>query len=82
MLPLLDGVLETKKLLLGEQEKRRKAFLGKVRESEGQDLAALLEAYRKARDEDKDTVKKAQEQLREVLTLGQEAKLVGLNILD
>lgn len=81
--PLLDGCLETRELLLNEAETRRQGFLEKVRAtSDAEALAKLLEEFRLARQADESTVKQSMDQLREVLTVEQEAKLVGLGILD
>ena len=83
VMPLLDTVLDTRELLQREGETRREAFLRKVRETTDQQaLATLLADYRKSRETDLEQVKAASSQLREVLTVEQEAKLVGLNILD
>ncbi|MGE0710182.1 MAG: Spy/CpxP family protein refolding chaperone [Planctomycetota bacterium] len=83
LVPLLDGVFETRKLLVAEQDKRRNAFLEKVRATTGEtELAALLKKYREDRDQDKETLKKAQKKLVEALTPEQEALLVAMNILD
>lgn len=81
--PLLDTCLETRELLMREGETRRQAFLEKARQTT--DAAALtkaLEEFRAAREADKATATQAMSQLREVLTVEQEAKLVGLGILD
>lgn len=81
--PLLDTVLETRELLMREEGERRNQFMEKVRGTTDQAaLAKLLEEYRAKREADKATGKKAMDQLREVLTVEQEAKLVGLGILD
>ena len=83
IVPLLDGVLETQKLLQQEQDRRRQEFLKKVREGAvGDELAKLLGDYRASRAADRETVVAAQTQLREILTLEQEAAMVGMNILD
>lgn len=83
IVPMLDSVLNTRKLLLDSQRKRRGDFLKQVRETNDEEqLKTLLAKYRKAREEDKKTLKKAQAQLLEALTPVQEAKLVALNILD
>ena len=83
VLPMLDTVLETRELLMREGQERRDAFLKTAREeSDPQALAAALEAFRKAKADDKAQLAASQEQLREVLTLEQEAKLVALNVLD
>lgn len=83
VLPLLDTVLETRKLVMQEQARRRDAFLESVRSTtDAGALTQLLTDYRAAREADKAQVTQAQAQLREVLTVEQEAKLVGLNILD
>lgn len=81
--PLLDTCLETRELLMSEGETRRQAFLQKARETtEPEALGKLLEEFRASREADKGTVKATMDQLREVLTVEQEAKLVGLGILD
>lgn len=83
VLPRLDTVLDTRELLQREQQTRRQDFLKKAREtSDGDALNALLAEFRAAREADKDQVKASMDQLREVLTLEQEVKLVGLNVLD
>ncbi|HBP17369.1 MAG TPA: hypothetical protein DEA08_06210 [Planctomycetes bacterium] len=83
LVPMLDSVLETRKLLVTEADKRRKELLEKVRNTTAEtELSALLSTYRKARDEDKATLAKAQAKLTEVLTPEQEAVLVALNILE
>ena len=83
VMPLLDAVLDTRELLQREGDERRDGFLKKVRETTDQQaLATLLAEYRTARDKDGETLKQSSAQLREVLTVEQEAKLVGLNILD
>ena len=47
LVPLLDGVIETRKLLKAEGEKRRKAFLQSVRStSDEAQLSELLKKYR------------------------------------
>lgn len=81
--PLLDTCLETRELLMTEAETRRQAFLQKARETtEPEALGKLLEEFRASREADKGTVKATMDQLREVLTVEQEAKLVGLGVLD
>lgn len=81
--PRLESVLETRKLILSETERRRDAFRKKIREaSDPVAIEALLKDYREAQKADTEHLKAAQAQLRELLTLPQEAKLVALNILD
>lgn len=83
VLPRLDTVLETRKLVLEEQNRRRDEFLKKVKETtDGSELAKLLADFRAAKGNDGESLKAAQSQLTEVLTVEQEAKLVALNILD
>ena len=83
VMPLLDAVLDTRELLQREGDQRRDEFMKKVRETtDQQQLATLLADLRKARETDTETLKQASSQLREVLTVEQECKLVGLNILD
>lgn len=81
--PLLDTCLETRELLMQEAEARRQQFLQQAREASAPEaLGKLLEEFRAAREQDKGQVKQAMDQLREVLTVEQEAKLVGLGVLD
>ncbi|MBX3467805.1 MAG: hypothetical protein KF878_13050 [Planctomycetes bacterium] len=81
--PLLDTTLETRELLMQEGESRRQQFLQKARETtDAEALGKLLDQFRLSREQDKATVKQAMDQLREVLTVEQEAKLVGLGVLD
>lgn len=81
--PLLDACLETRELLVQEGERRRQEFLQKAREtSEPEALGKLLEEFRAAREADQAQGRQAMDQLREVLTVEQEAKLVGLGVLD
>ncbi|MCO5170317.1 MAG: hypothetical protein M9894_28610 [Planctomycetes bacterium] len=81
--PLLDTCLETRELLMAEGETRRQSFLQKARETtDAEALGKLLDQFRVSREQDKATVKQAMDQLREVLTVEQEAKLVGLGVLD
>ena len=83
VLPRLDTVLDTREMLNNEQQTLRQDFLKKARETtEGDALNALLTEFRAAQDADREQVKAAMDQLREVLTLEQEVKLVGLNVLD
>ncbi len=83
VLPLLDATLETRSLMQEEGERRRQAFLEKARAStDPEGLTKLLAEFRASREQDKGTVKQAMDQLREVLTVEQEAKLVGLGVLD
>ncbi len=83
VLPLLDSVLETRRLQLEEQERRRQALLEQVRQTtDGDALQKLLTEYRASKQADEVQLAQAQTQLREVLTVEQEAKLVGLNVLQ
>jgi Spy/CpxP family protein refolding chaperone len=83
VVPLLDTVLETRKLILSEGERRRGEFTKKVKEtSDPEALTKLLADFRSAQKADQEQLAAAQAQLHEILTLDQEAKLVGLNILD
>ncbi|MEZ6187021.1 MAG: hypothetical protein R3F62_18680 [Planctomycetota bacterium] len=83
VLPRLDTVLDTRELLQREQDTRRQDFLKKARETQdGDALNGLLAEFRSAQEADQEQVKAAMDQLREVLTLEQEVKLVGLNVLD
>ena len=66
-----------------DKQKRRDEFKKKVRKSEDPgELTALLREFREALEDDKKQLVAAQDKLRELLTLQQEAKLVGLQILD
>ncbi|RMG19120.1 MAG: hypothetical protein D6731_00300 [Planctomycetota bacterium] len=81
--PLLDTVFHTRQLILEEQERRRDELRRKLRETNDPEvLQKLLAEFRDANRADRDQLKAAQEQLREVLTVEQEARLVALNILD
>lgn len=81
--PLLDTCLETRELLVQEGERRRQEFLQKARETQDPEaLGKLLEEFRASREADKATARQTMDQLREVLTVEQEAKLVGLGVLD
>jgi hypothetical protein len=83
VMPLLDTVLETRDTLMREGEDRRQQFLQAARGTTDQAaLTKLLEDFRTAREADRALVKAAMDQLREVLTVEQEARLVGLNVLD
>ncbi len=83
VLPLLDTVLETRKLMLEEAKRRRDEFRKKARESSDPDeLTRLLKEFRSAAAEDKKQVAAVGDALRELLTLQQEAQLVGLQILN
>ncbi|MGE0712371.1 MAG: hypothetical protein AB7N76_01515 [Planctomycetota bacterium] len=81
--PLVDGVLETDRLLDGEGTKRQQRYREAVAKT--QDPAALgplLDRYRKEQAEDRATREKARAKLREVLTKPQEARLVALGLLE
>jgi hypothetical protein len=81
--PLVDGLLETQKLLGQAQRERKKAFQEAALASDDEEaLAQLLATYRKEQAEDKKTIAKARETFREVLSPGQEAKAVALGLLD
>lgn len=81
--PRLDTVLETRDLTQREAQRAREEFMTKVRETTDQAaLQKLLADYRTARESGKAQEKTAMDGLRELLTVEQEAKLVGLGILD
>lgn len=81
--PLVDGLLETQKLLGQAQRERKQAFQKAALESDDEEaLAKLLATYRKEQAEDQKTIAKARETFREVLSPGQEAKAVALGLLD
>ncbi|MBL4848761.1 MAG: hypothetical protein JKY65_24840 [Planctomycetes bacterium] len=81
--PLVDGVLQTRRILREEGQTRRAVYLEKVAKLEdAAAVAALLAEFRKQRKEDEESLKKSRHALRETLTAIQEARLVGLGILD
>ncbi len=81
--PRLDTVLETRDLTQREAQRAREEFMTKVRETADQAaLQKLLADFRTARESGKSQEKAAMDGLRELLTVEQEAKLVGLGILD
>ena len=79
--PRLEGLLETRKLLQGEQGKRLAAFRASLADADPTKVEQALAEFRQARDEDEATIQKAQERVREVLTPVQEAKLVAAGLL-
>ena len=81
--PLVDGLLETQKLLGQAQAERKKAFQAAALASDDDEaLGKLLETYRREKAEDQKTITKARESFREVLSPGQEAKAVALGLLE
>jgi periplasmic protein CpxP/Spy len=83
VLERLDTVLETRTLIRQEQEQRRQDFLSKVRSTtEPTELQTALGEFRAAQAADRESEQAAMNQLREVLTLEQEAQLVALGILE
>lgn len=81
--PLIDGLLETEKLLGQAQAERKKAFaVAALASDDDEALTKLLETYRKEKAEDEKTIAKARESFREVLSPGQEAKAVALGLLN
>jgi Spy/CpxP family protein refolding chaperone len=81
--PLLDAALQARETVRTDAETQRRQLLETLKETTDADaVSKLLEQYRAARSGDRSTIQQAQEQLREVLTLEQEAKLVGLGILE
>lgn len=81
--PLLDAALTARETIRTDAETQRRQLLESLKETTDADaVSKLLEQFRAARGGDRTTIQTAQDQLREVLTLEQEAKLVGLGILE
>ena len=86
-MPLVQKLLDTRVQVRVDAEKRREEFKAYVRKADGTtdaqkaEIAAKLAEYRKAVEEDKKKVKDAEQALREVLTVDNEAKLVGIGVL-
>jgi hypothetical protein len=83
IMPLVEKVIDTRSTARDEGDKKREEFLTFVKKGgTPEELKAKLDEYRKARDSEHDKVVASQKALREVLTIEQEAKLVGLGILE
>ncbi len=82
--PLLDAALQRREAAASEAEAQRRALLEKLAQAQGDDEAAvaLLEAFRAERATARAATAQVQDQLREVLTVEQEAKLVALGVLE
>lgn len=81
--PLLDAVLQGRDAARTEAETRRRELQQKVGETtDAEAIGKLLADYRAARETAHATALQTQEQLREVLTVEQEAKLVALGVLE
>jgi hypothetical protein len=87
VVPLIQKLLDVRAEVRIASEKRRSDFKEYVRKTDGStdaqkaEIAARLADYRKAVEEDKKKVKDAEAALREVLTVDNEAKLVGIGVL-
>lgn len=88
VLPLIQKVLDARAEARTNGDKRKEEFTSFVKKATGADdqgkveIQKRLEDYRKAREVDQQKIKEAQANLREVLTIDNEAKLVSLGILD
>lgn len=81
--PLLDTLVRTQQLLQGQRAQRRKKYVQAIAKTNDEEQhKALLKQFRKENAEDQATLKKARAQLAESLTPSQEAKLVGLGLLE
>jgi Spy/CpxP family protein refolding chaperone len=87
VMPLVQKLLDVRAEVRVAGEKRRDEFKTFVRKADATtdaqkaELANKLAEYRKAVDEDKKKIKDAEQALREVLTIDNEAKLVGIGVL-
>jgi hypothetical protein len=87
VMPLVQKLLDVRAEVRTAGEKRREDFKQYVRKADGStdaqkaEIAAKLAEYRKAVESDKKRVKDAEQALREVLTVDNEAKLVGIGVL-
>lgn len=79
--PLLDAVLTGRNTDREAQRTRRDAFLKKLDGADEATVTTLLTEFRAENTKAEEARKKAGEDLREVLTVTQEAKLVGLGVL-
>jgi Spy/CpxP family protein refolding chaperone len=79
--PLLDAVLKGRETDRDAQRTRREAFMKKLEGADEATVTTLLTEYRAENSKAEEARKKTAEDLREVLTLTQEAKLVGLGVL-
>ncbi len=88
VLPLIQKVLDARAEARTSYEKRKEEFTDFSKKATGQDDAGKaaiqkrLDEFRRAREADLEKIKDAESALREVLTIGNEAKLVALGILD
>jgi periplasmic protein CpxP/Spy len=81
--PLLDATLTARETSRADDDTRRRAFSDKLKETtDPEAVNTLLAEFRAAREAGRATVKTSQDQLREVLTVDQEAKLVALGLLE
>jgi hypothetical protein len=83
IIPKVDAVITARAALREARRERRRdlsrAVHGGAKEDE---VKERLHALRKKEDQLKDDLDKAQEQLREILALEQEARLVAIGVLD
>lgn len=81
--PLLDAVLQGRDVGRADAETRRRELQQKVAETtDPEAIGKLLAEFRAAREAARAAALQSQEQLREVLTVEQEAKLVALGVLE
>ena len=81
--PLLDALLAAREAAERDGEQSRRRLLGQARGApDAAALTGLLEEHRRERGRGLGAVRQAQARLREVLTVGQEARLVGIGLLD
>lgn len=81
--PLLDAVLQGREAGRGDADTARRTLQQKVSETtDPEAIGKLLSEFRAAREAARATALQTQEQLREVLTVEQEAKLVALGVLE
>jgi hypothetical protein len=88
VMPLVQKVLDARAEARVNGDKRRAEFTEFVKKVGGTDEAAKnelqkkLDEFRKAREAEQARIRDAQQALREVLTIENEAKLVAIGILD
>lgn len=83
VVPLLDALLAAREAAERDGERLRRQLLGQVRgTSDAAAVTGLLEEHRRERERGMGALREAQARLREVLTVGQEARLVGIGLLE
>lgn len=81
--PLLDALLAAREAAEQDGERLRRRLLGQTRGAvDPAEISGLLEEHRRERERLTGAVREAQGRLRELLSLGQEARLVGIGLLD